>query len=133
MQHHVHVLGLRDAGMSAAPPTDTLQLIGHPPSPASTRPSAAGKQAHFPYAAAVLKESMRLYAPSITLMREAPARSEWQLGGYEVPPGTALQVGWWRVGVCKLQLQVAGRLHCCGYARQPGIRCRFDRRLTRND
>lgn len=59
-------------------------------------PFYPAKQVHFPYAAAVLKESMRLYAPSITLMREAPASGAWQLGGYDVPPGTALQVGPWQ-------------------------------------
>lgn len=67
--------------------------------PSRRRPSSrhpCRTQAHFPYASAVLKESMRLYPPSITLMREAPASGPWQLGSYDVPAGTALQVG--RVG-----------------------------------
>lgn len=67
-------------------------------------------QACFPYAAAVLKESMRIYPPSITLMREAPGSGPWQLGGYAVPPGTALQV---QDGAEPANYRLGGQLRRC--------------------
>lgn len=45
----------------------------------------------FPYTEAVFKEAMRVYPPSVMAMRQSPA-TPWSLGGYELPPGTALQV-----------------------------------------
>jgi len=47
-------------------------------------------QAGFPYIQAALRESFRIYPPSVTLLRET--EGAWQLGGYHLPAGTPLQV-----------------------------------------
>lgn len=53
-------------------------------------PTAEDMQASLPYALAVVRESLRVYPPSVTALRETA--TPWQLGGYRLPAGTAMQV-----------------------------------------
>ncbi|KAI7837331.1 hypothetical protein COHA_008846 [Chlorella ohadii] len=58
--------------------------------PPNRLPSAADMDS-FPYATACFQESLRLYPPAAAAVRESPAGG-MQLGGLNVPEGTALQV-----------------------------------------
>lgn len=59
--------------------------------PPDRQPSAADVDS-FPYAAACFQESLRLFPPASAAVREAP-EGGMQLGGFNVPAGTAVQVG----------------------------------------
>lgn len=59
--------------------------------PPDHQPSAADVDS-FPYAAACFQEGLRLFPPASAAVREAP-EGGMQLGGFNVPAGTAVQVG----------------------------------------
>jgi len=89
--HHSHFL--------LAPPADKeAKLLAELDAwgPPDRLPSAADMDS-FPYATACFQESLRLYPPAAAAVRESPA-SGMQLGGLNVPEGTALQVGGHRGG-----------------------------------
>lgn len=76
--------------------------------PPDRQPSAADVDS-FPYAAACFQEGLRLFPPASAAVREAP-EGGMQLGGVNVPAGTAVQVGsLGRAAASKL----AGGLHSC--------------------
>ncbi|KAL4438672.1 hypothetical protein ABPG77_006276 [Micractinium sp. CCAP 211/92] len=53
-------------------------------------PTAEDVQASLPYALAVVRESLRVFPPSVTALRETAG--PWQLGDYKLPASTAMQV-----------------------------------------